>query len=236
MMKGTLPISEVFESLQGEGAYTGTPMLFIRLAGCNVGKPAKALKTGPFPILHTGREAMACVTWDGRVFPCDTDYTKSGTVTFTAILAQLEKSGYKHVCITGGEPFLHAELIEDLYLELERRNVMLHIETSGTIVPNTIWDSQICPGYWITCAPKLNAQTKMIQRADELKLLVDQDFDEFKLLPEFLTHPNVFLCPVNGVEMDGGNNPVNVRKCRELLDRFPHWRMSIQVHKLFGWR
>lgn len=235
-MKGTLPIAEMFESLQGEGQWTGTPMLFIRLAGCNVGKPAKALKVGPFPLLYTGREAMACCTWDGRIFPCDTDYNKSGTVSFEEILSQLERNKYRHVCITGGEPFLHAEIIEDLFLELDRKGVMLHVETSGTIIPNTVWDDLICPHYWITCAPKLNAQTPMIRRADELKLLVDQDFDEFKLLPEFLKHPNVFLCPVNGVEIDGGNNPDNVRKCRELLDRFPQWRMSIQVHKLFGWR
>lgn len=235
-MKGSLPIAEIFASLQGEGQWVGTPMLFIRTAGCNVGKPAKALKEDPFPILNTGREASACVTWDGRVFPCDTDYTLKEKLTLNDIVARVEGIGYKHVCITGGEPFLHADLIEDLFLELDRRGVMVHVETSGTIVPPAVWNSLICPHYWITCAPKLNAQTAMIRRADELKLLVDQDFDEYKLLPEFLKHPNVFLCPVNSVEMTGGNNPPNVRKCIELLQKFPQWRLSLQTHKFFGWR
>jgi 7-carboxy-7-deazaguanine synthase len=231
-----LPISEIFESLQGEGQYVGTPMLFVRLAGCNVGKPAKALKVGPFPLLHTGREASACCTYDGRIFPCDTDYSLSAKVPVSEILHKLETTGLRHVCVTGGEPFLHAELIEELFLEINKREIQLHVETSGTLLPRSIWEHLIVPGYWITCSPKLNALREMISRADELKILVDEDFDEYKLTPEMLNHPNVFLCPVNGVEMNGGNNPGNVRRCVDLLKRFPQWRLSIQVHKLFGWR
>ena len=30
-------INEVFESIQGEGAHTGTPAIFVRLQGCPVG-------------------------------------------------------------------------------------------------------------------------------------------------------------------------------------------------------
>ena len=32
-------INEVFESLQGEGSYTGLPSIFVRLQGCPVGCP-----------------------------------------------------------------------------------------------------------------------------------------------------------------------------------------------------
>ena len=35
----TYKINEVFESLQGEGAHTGVPSIFIRLQGCPVGCP-----------------------------------------------------------------------------------------------------------------------------------------------------------------------------------------------------
>ena len=29
-------VNEIFYSIQGEGRYTGTPAVFIRLAGCNL--------------------------------------------------------------------------------------------------------------------------------------------------------------------------------------------------------
>ena len=29
-------VNEIFYSIQGEGRYTGTPAIFIRLAGCNL--------------------------------------------------------------------------------------------------------------------------------------------------------------------------------------------------------
>lgn len=31
------PINEVFQTLQGEGVFTGVPALFVRLQGCPVG-------------------------------------------------------------------------------------------------------------------------------------------------------------------------------------------------------
>ena len=234
-MSGKVPISEIFTSVQGEGMFVGTPMLFIRTAGCNVGKPAKALKQPePFPILYTGRESSACITWDGRIFPCDTDYSKSGELSNDDVVSMIKLSSFKHVCITGGEPFLHAEWIEELFQKLE---VMLHVETSGTIIPPLIY-GEICPNYWITCAPKLNAQREMIERADEVKILVDSDFDLYKLTPEIRNHPNVFLCPINGV----GNTPDqlntdNIKRCYDLVTTTcKGWRISTQAHKQFNWR
>lgn len=236
-MEKALPIAEMFQSLQGEGQWVGTPMFFLRLAGCNVGKPAKALKVeGPFPVLHTGREAMACCTWDGRIFPCDTDYSLRERITVMALAQTIISSGMKHVCVTGGEPLLHSDLIEDLFCHLNRLDIMMHVETSGTIRPAPLVENLICPGYWITCAPKLGALTDMIERADELKLLVDDDFSLDEIPPAMLNHKNVFICPVNPVDIDKGNNPSNVKKCVEILHTMPHWRLSIQVHKLFGWR
>lgn len=236
-MERVLPIAEVFESIQGEGQWVGTPMLFIRLAGCNVGKPAKALKVGPFPLLNTGREAMACVTYDGRIFPCDTDYALKEKIPIELILTKLNENGFKHVCITGGEPFLHPYLLEELFYELASRDIMMHVETSGTLASTARdWPGDTVPGYWVTCAPKLNALTTMIERADELKLLVDEGFNEWKLTSEMREHENVFLCPINEVGINSGQTRANVDLCWKLLKKFPHWRMSVQLHKEFGWR
>lgn len=231
------PVAEIFQSIQGEGQWVGTPMLFVRTAGCNVGKPAKALKvTTPFPMLPVGREASACTTFDGRIFPCDTDYNRNYITSIEDVIKLVQTCSYRHVCVTGGEPFLHSEVLEELFYELASRDIVMHVETSGTIMPNSReWDEHtgICPGYWLTCAPKLGALSKMIERADELKLLVDENFDVYKLTPEMREHRNVFLCPINSI--DDINNE-NVKRCVGLLNQFPHWRMSVQIHKFFNWR
>src|SRR6266404_9631270 len=90
------PFAEFFCSPQGEGLHCGQLMNFIRTGGCTVGKPypkekyihgtpgenrtlesewAKiaqlSLQGGPqlLPIY-----TEMCTTYDGRTFPCDTDY------------------------------------------------------------------------------------------------------------------------------------------------------------------
>jgi len=72
------PIAEMFYSLKGEGLYTGMPMSFIRLAGCN----------------------LDCEF-------CDTDYNLTGELTIDEILTHIKKVETKHVVITGGEPLIH---------------------------------------------------------------------------------------------------------------------------------
>lgn len=228
-----LPIAETFHSLMGEGTYVGTPMHFVRLAGCNVGKVAAALKiTDPFPILPSGKEAVACTSWDGRTFPCDTDYSKHKDLSVEDII---DDTWERHICITGGEPLLHYVKIENLFALANRKEIQVHVETSGTIIPPTLgnFHKLLMPGYWVTCSPKINAQSRMIRRANELKLLVDEGFNFDRLTLDMIQHPNVFLCAINDVDKVRNEN---VERCIILLKRFPNWRFSPQLHKIFGWR
>lgn len=83
----TLPVSELFYSVQGEGALTGVPTFFVRLSGCN----------------------LRC-TW------CDTPYA-SWSPEFRAmsvedVLAQALSHPARHVVITGGEPMIASKLPE----------------------------------------------------------------------------------------------------------------------------
>lgn len=220
-----LPIAETFHSVQGEGTFVGTPMHFIRLAGCNVGKPAAAVRVdGPLPILPSGEEAKVCVSWDGRTFYCDTDYNKHDERTIKELV---DDTWEQHICLTGGEPFLHQKHFDWLWALASERGIMVHIESSGTIMP-TNW-----PPFWVTCAPKLTAHDQFIKKASELKLLVDEHFHSDNLTPAMLEHHNVFLCPINDVTE---HRQKNIDLCYVWLHKFPHWRMGSQMHKYWGLR
>ncbi len=97
-------ISEIFESIQGEGILAGTPSAFIRTSGCN----------------------LRC-SW------CDTSYTswnpEGEELDIDHITSEIDGMA-DNVVITGGEPFLQPELPE-LCREINDRHRT--IETNATV-------------------------------------------------------------------------------------------------------
>lgn len=105
-------ISEIFHSLQGEGALAGVPSVFVRTSGCN----------------------LRC-NW------CDTPYAswapEGAQLTVDEILAEVEKHPARHVVLTGGEPMIAPE-IHELAYQLQERAYHLTIETAATVPPRGI--------------------------------------------------------------------------------------------------
>jgi organic radical activating enzyme len=250
MSEEKYPISEIFTSPQGEGLYSGQLMTFVRFAGCNVGKPIKGeeknstynneiveeLKdTKTYGIIPIWQEE--CTTFDGRKFLCDTDFRVKERLTAHEILSRVPE-GVFHLCFTGGEPLLHAKAIDyiiDLWSEeinyLPKDGKIFHIETSGTIIFDYTERSSI----WITVSPKANFKKEMIQRANEVKFLVDKDFpeDEANRIASFDTDGDTifWLSPINEI---ASLSKENTDKCLEIQNRHPHWRITNQSHKIWG--
>lgn len=233
------PISEIFVSPQGEGVWQGTLMAFIRLAGCSVGKgfPRERYLPGDDQLpIYT----EMCTTWDGRTFACDTDYRVKVRRKVSEIISEIP-SDVQHVCITGGEPFIHnlVPLCYQLFLQGKK----IHIETSGTIpiekaFPNGSDHQDEAPSHWlledgliwITVSPKLGVLPEVLVDADEVKLLVDEKFDERFILP-FGEKTQVFIQPIND---EWKIRPDNLKRCMELQKSHPNWRISLQLHKILS--
>ena len=236
------PIAERFTSLQGEGLYTGTMMYFIRFAGCSVGKKMTEIERNRFSgleqvVLPLYREK--CTLYDGREFACDTDFRTKEVLTSAELLATIPV-GVKHVCLTGGEPMNHD--LTELLKPMEEAELQVHIETSGTVsmtekaFPDYLWQDSLDTerGWlWVTVSPKFGLLDEMIGLANEIKLLVDDDFDIKKVPADILDHRLVWIQPVNKEwEVD----KENMRRCIKLLHEYPNWRMSSQMHKIWGVR
>lgn len=106
-MNQTLPISEVFTSLQGEGRLTGTRSRFIRVSGCN---------------LRCGWCDTPYASWNPEGAPRRVD----------DLVAETLLAGVAHVVLTGGEPMLF-EAIEPLARGLVEAGRHVTIETAGTV-------------------------------------------------------------------------------------------------------
>lgn len=107
-----LPVSEIFYSIDGEGARTGAPAIFIRLFGCN----------------------LRCKYCDS-MYACVPNGGKNSfqEMTIEAIIKAVKKyEPCKCITLTGGEPLLHGNAA-DLVLALRKEGYWVNIETNGSI-------------------------------------------------------------------------------------------------------
>lgn len=229
-----VPLAEHFHSIQGEGYWVGTPMHFLRLAGCSVGRyirPNESIDaSGSPPILPTGKPAWQCHRWDGQPFWCDTDFNLYEGVDLEVLL---EETWEDCICLTGGEPMMHHKILPHLLQEAFNRNKKVHIETSGTI---DTWDNVFFQSnVWFTVSPKKECLPDMIETADEIKLLVDGTTFEIPQL--VLYHPLVYVSPINYVDTRfKTHQQPYLKECLALLKEHPEWRLSVQLHKYLGMR
>lgn len=106
--QGTLLVSEIFHSLQGEGPWIGLPASFIRLSGC----------------------VEPLCSW------CDTPYAleRGEEMTVGEITDLLMRHSPPRVVVTGGEPFLQWESgLCELHRALGEKGRALQYETSGKV-------------------------------------------------------------------------------------------------------
>lgn len=105
-------ISEIFYSVQGEGALAGVPSAFVRTSGCN----------------------LRC-RW------CDTPYAswqpEGREMDVEAILDEVNAHPTRFVVVTGGEPMVAKEMLR-LLQRLREAGKHITIETAGTIAPEGV--------------------------------------------------------------------------------------------------
>ncbi|MEJ0092463.1 MAG: 7-carboxy-7-deazaguanine synthase [Methylocella sp.] len=204
-------VKELFLTLQGEGAQAGRAAVFCRFAGCN---------------LWSGREKDRS---EANCRFCDTDFVGTdgdGGGSFAgadALAAAIEAEwrggeADRFVVFTGGEPLLQ---LDDALIEaVHARGFEIAVETNGTLAPPDGVD-------WLCVSPKAGAPF-VATRGSELKLV----FPQQDLWPDSLgalDFAHFWLQPMDGADR-AANTAAAVAYCLE----HPHWRLSVQTHKLIG--
>jgi organic radical activating enzyme len=140
-------VNEIFYSLQGEGFWTGTPMVFVRLSGCNLQCPF-----------------------------CDTDHLAYTEMSACEIVTQVRSCGgpCTRICLTGGEPCLQADAA--LLSAFHEAGYTVHMETNGTRpVPAGVDWVTLSPKDQV--AGLRGNGTVVLERADEVKLVLAPGVD-----------------------------------------------------------
>ena len=204
-------IKEIFLTKQGEGYHTGRKSVFIRFSGCN-------LWSG----MEKDRDKAIC-NW------CDTDFVgtdglnggKYSIEQIAQIVWDLWPSNIleiPYIVCTGGEPLL--QLDQFFVDEMHRNGFEIAIETNGTCIPPNKID-------WICVSPKNNTDL-VLKTGDELKFVYPQlnfspqQFEKFDF-------NHFFIQPMDGTHYDR-----NEKMSKEFIKNNPHWKLSLQTHKLLG--
>ncbi len=253
----TLRVLEIFDSLQGEGYWSGVPMTFVRLAGCNA------------PVLGLG-----CVEW------CDTRESwpalAGEDVEVSTIVA---RTPMPRLCLTGGEPLLQLDGVAALLDAAHAADIRVHLETNGTIGPQMARAAAALGGArgvppetghraagaadcldfdWVVVSPKppgYAVAPGWDGLIDELKLVADACLDTAAAERLAAAHPGAFVCiqpvtatPAVDAGTAGGTSSKgragqsagaraaadSVTRAVELVMNHPEWRLSLQTHAFLG--
>lgn len=199
-------VNRIYYTLQGEGANTGRPAIFVRFAGCNLWSGREQ-----------DRETATCRF-------CDTDFVGGDVFSDANSLAQAIEdlasadSARPMVVLTGGEPALHVD--QRLIDELRARQFHIAIETNGTrSLPSGI--------HWTTVSPKVGTSL-VVTKGDELKLVWPQKGGEPERYKS-LDFTRFYLQP-----MDGPSRKENEQAAMRYCLDHPEWSLSLQIHKYLG--
>jgi organic radical activating enzyme len=151
--RNRIRVSEIFESIQGEGRWVGVPMLFIRLSGCN----------------------KSC-DW------CDSKYHIEGReYDVENLVKRILKSKLKFICWTGGEPLLQKYLIYKVIGSTCSR--YHHLETNGTLLEDfdlDVFDYVVISPKDVAVAKRVS---KFVNENMDIKVVTDLKTVGVKLIP-----------------------------------------------------
>lgn len=164
---------------------------------------------------------------------CDTQFDTFREMADSEIVAAVSQYPARFLVLTGGEPTLQ---VDEAFVDLlHQHGFEVAMESNGTRPAPRNLD-------WLTVSPKVTGkpgtgEEKWLRQPDELKLVFDEQTAPETVLASrfsFLVPRLLYLQPCD--TGDERRNADIVGRCIDYIKTHPHWRLSLQTHKLVGFQ
>lgn len=160
---------------------------------------------------------------------CDTNVKMRFQLDLRELMDEIARSKRKSVILTGGEPTL-VEGMDRLVAALKDKGYWIGVETNGTQDPE--WLKFVD---YVACSPKQEFPGALkLAEADEVRVVASRSAEETAAFCRDLeTKISATDRYVSPCDCDGVMDFATVKETLELLDG---WSLSVQLHKVLGFR
>ena len=201
-----MKVNEIFYSLQGEGRYTGTAAVFVRLSGCNARCPF-----------------------------CDTNHQEGKQMTEREILQSISHYPARHIVITGGEPTMQLTPAFTEMLHKAGYYIQIETNGSLALPDGCDIDWITCSPKDMPIKIQRIDEVKVLfniadsNNADRIKRYGDIKAQEYRLQPLDAS------MTMQGNDLAEQNKRNLEATIQFILDN-PKWKLSLQTHKIINVR
>lgn len=158
---------------------------------------------------------------------CDTDIRPRFTLELDDLVAEVRGFRAKSVVLTGGEPTI-VKGMPELVAALKRDGCWIAVETNGT--NDADWLAFVD---YVACSPKAEfPESLRLKSADEVRVVASSEsvvrFCES--LPDRIKATDYYVSPC---EREGD---IDFATAKSVLSKLGGWSLSVQLHKLLGFR
>lgn len=158
---------------------------------------------------------------------CDTDRARRFSLSLDDLVKEVGGFRAKSVILTGGEPTLVGEMPE-LIAALKAEGHWIAVETNGTNEPD--WFGFLD---YVACSPKAEFPDRLaLTRADEVRVVASsEDVADFcKDVRRRIAATDYYVSPCER------NGTIDFATAKAVLAKLEGWSLSVQLHKILGFR
>ena len=158
---------------------------------------------------------------------CDTDVRERFSMTLDELLAEIASYKAKTVVLTGGEPTL-IEGAPELIAALKAAGYFIAVETNATV--DAPWLQFVD---YVACSPKAEFPDKIeLKKANEVRVVASDDraVEFCRKVKEIIEADDYYVSPC---DHDG---EIDFATAKSVLSKLDGWSLSVQLHKILGFR
>jgi len=162
---------------------------------------------------------------------CDTDIRKGFELTLSGLIAEIKTFRSRSVILTGGEPTIQKGMPE-LVARLKREGYWIAVETNGLVAADWL-------GFvdYVACSPKAEVADRYesedaLREADEVRVVAStpETAGFCRRMRALIAATDYYVSPC---ERGGA---IDFATAKAVLEELDGWSLSVQLHKVLGFR